>query len=307
MMLDEAISRACSTVGVIPPKGRIAPRKWVAADTAGKNGKGDGRIIYDDDRVTCVNWQTGDKATVWLKEERTVEDKRRYAQQRRKQDAEDRERAEQTAAVAGKIIASSVPGSHPYLVRKGFPEERALVAGAVDVRGIGGAYLVPDGEVAALVVPARIGGRLTSVQLIWADGTKKFLYGGDMGGAVHRLARGRDTWLCEGYATGLSLRLALEGLNRRDTVLVCFSAANIAKVAAAVRGRCFIAADNDPPPQAKPDQFGGLGAGEYFARKGGVPYLMPEATGMDINDLHQQAGIFAVQRLITGLVRGVPP
>ncbi|WP_299641045.1 toprim domain-containing protein [Devosia sp.] len=163
---------------------------------------------------------------------------------------------------------------------------------------------MPHGAKAAIVVPARIGQRLASVQLIWANGTKRFLYGGDMGGAAHRIATGGDTWLCEGYATGLSLRLALKGLNRRDTVLVCFSAANIAKVASVVRGRCFIAADHDAPPKAKPDQFGGLGAGEHFARKAERPYLMPPAEGMDVNDLHQEAGIFEVQRLISMLIRG---
>jgi putative DNA primase/helicase len=152
-------------------------------------------------------------------------------------------------------------------------------------------------------VPARIDAHVVSAQLIWGDGTKKFLYGGEMGGASHRIASGADTWLCEGYATGLSLRAALWGLNRHDTILLCFSAANIAKVAPAVRGRCFIAADNDAPPKANPDQFGGLGTGEFYARKSGRPYLMPPEQGQDVNDLHTAAGIFAVQRLISNLLR----
>lgn len=122
----------------------------------------------------------------------------------------------------------------------------------------------------------------------------------------HRIASGERTWLCEGYATGLSVRAALRGLNRRDTVLVCFSASNIVKVASTVSAH-FIAADHDAPPAAKPDQFNGLGAGEYFARKAGIPYLIPPQAGTDINDLHKSAGIFAVQRLITGLLRRVPP
>lgn len=307
MMMEEAIARACAAVGVIAPAGRLAMNKWIAADTADKNGKGDGRIICDDHRVTCVNWQTGDKFTVWLKENRTLEDRRSFAAMRAKQKADDQARARRAADIAERIVAASELATHPYLAAKGFPDERALTAPAEIIGSIGGDYLVPEGGKRAIVVPARIGARLGSVQLIWVGGTKKFLYGGDMGRAAHRIATGADTWLCEGYATGLSLRQALRGLNRRDTVLVCFSASNLVTVAAALKGRKWIAADHDAPPKTKPDQFGGLGAGEYYARKAGSPYLLPPLVGMDINDLHQRSGIFAVQRLITDLVRRIPP
>jgi putative DNA primase/helicase len=298
MTLEEAISRACASVGVVPPRGRIDMRKWVKADTTGKNGKGDGRIICDDERVTVVNWQTGDKATVWLKEERTVEDKKRYAQQRQDDRKHDEERARRAAGVAAQIIATAKPGQHPYLARKGFASEMPLVVEAAEVARIGGDYLVPEGGRSAIAVPARVGLAVKSVQLIWSDGTKKFLFGGAMGGAYHRLASGGVTWLCEGYATGLSLRAALKGLSRRDTVLVCFSASNIAKVAQSISGRCLIAADHDAPPAAKPEQFNGLGAGEFYAIKAGRPYFMPPGLGMDVNDMHQASGIFAVQKMI---------
>jgi putative DNA primase/helicase len=303
MTLEEAITQACVSVGIVPPRGHIAMRKWVKADTHAKNGKGDGRIICDDDRVTCVNWQTGDKATVWLKEERTVEDKRRYAQQRADDWQAERARADRAAGTATRIIAAAQPGPHPYLARKGFASEQPLVVADEVVARIGGDYLVPACGGAAIVVPARIGLRVTSVQLIWTDGTKKFLYGGDMGGATHRVASGLDTWLCEGFATALSLRAALKGLSRRDTILVCFSASNIARVGESIRGRRWIAADHDAPPKAKPEQFNGLGAGEFYARKAGAPYLMPPVAGMDINDMHQADGIFVVQKLISTMIR----
>lgn len=305
MTLDEAIARACASVGIVPPRGRQPMRKWIAADTLAKNGKGDGRIILDEERVTAVNWQTGDKTTVWLREERTVEDRKRYAQARRAQDAEDRKRAERAADIARQIIAAARPGPHAYLARKGFRDEQALAIAKSDVARIGGAYLVPSGAAEAIVIPARIGKRITSVQLIWEDGTKKFLYGGEMGGAAHRISTGRDTWLCEGYATALSVRAALQGLNRPSTILVCFSASNIARVADALsrQARCFVAADNDAPPAARPEQFDGMGAGEYFARKAGRPYVIPPELGTDFNDFHVDQGIFAVQRVLMKLHR----
>jgi putative DNA primase/helicase len=318
MTLNEAISQACQSVGIVPPRGQFAMRKWVKADTnSGKNGKGDGRLICDDDRVTAINWQTGDKTTVWLKENRTVEDRRRYAQQRAEDEQRDREKAARTAQTAERMVRAAKPSEHSYLKRKGFPDERPLVLAADAVRQMAGYtndrgqfvpadYLVPPAAAMAIVVPARIGQKITSAQLIWEDGTKKFLFGGEMGAASHRIATGSAAWLCEGYATGLSLRAALRGLKRRDTILVCFSAANIVKVAAEIDGQCYIAADHDAPPAAKPEQFGGLGAGEYFAQKAGKPYAMPPEQTTDFNDYHQTAGIFAVQRLVNGLLRGVP-
>lgn len=307
MTLDQAINQACATVGIVPPRGRIDMGKWVKSDVAGKgaSGKGDGRLICDEARATAMNWCTGESVTVWLNEERTPEEKRRYAEKRQDEQRLERDRSLAAAKTAEAIIAAAQPGAHSYLARKGFPAERPLIIGAEDVARIGGAYLVPDGGIAAIVVPARIGNRIASCQLIWSDGSKKFIYGGLMGGASHRISSGADTWLVEGYATGLSLRAALKGLNRRDTVLVCFSAANIAKVAATVQGRKWVCADHDAPPKAKPDQFGGLGAGEFYARQAGCRYIMPSAVGMDINDMHQDAGIFAVQKLISALSREV--
>lgn len=299
MMLDEAITRACAEVGIQPPRGAIAMRRWVLADTLdGKKGKGDGRIICDDERVTAFNWKTGDKATVWLKEQRTAVDRKRTREQIAKAADEHRRRAEKAAATAVYLMGKAKLSSHPYLARKGFPDEQAPVVSADIVRDWAGRYLVPEGAGQAIVIGAKIGDHLSSAQLIWEDGTKKFLAGGEMGGAVHRIASGRDTWLCEGFATGLSLRAVLAGLNRRDTILLCFSASNIARVASSIKGRRFIAADNDKPME----QFGGLGTGEHYARQAG-PYIMPPYEGMDINDMHRQLGIFAVQRLVSDLVR----
>lgn len=314
MILEDAIHKACADVGIQPPKGRVQHRRWTRTDilNGGASGKGDGSVIVDEDRVTGWNWQTGEMKTVWLKEDRTPEDKRRFAERRAKDEAEERRKAARAAQIAFNLVAAARQSTHPYLARKGFPDELPLTLDAEQVRDIAGFadrngeffpadYLV--GGKRAIVVPARIDRKIASVQLIWEDGTKKFLAGGAMGGASHRIATGAATWLCEGYATGLSLRAALRGLHRTDAILVCFSAANIVKVAHSIEGRCFVAADHDLPPKSNPDQFGGIGAGEFFARQAGVPYAMPSEPGTDINDLHVAAGVFAVQRLVSDLVR----
>ena len=309
MTLDEAIARACAEVGIEPPRGQIAMHRWIDTDVIGKgaSGKGDGRLICDDRRVTAWNWVEGSKATVWLagRESISAADRQKYAREVAEAERKARDRADRAASIAAQIVAAATVGRHAYLAAKGFPDETALVIGRDKLAGILEAakkkidsLITPEGYV-GLVVPARRGSAITSVQLIWEDGAKKFLAGGAMEGATHRITKGRDVWLSEGLATGLSLRAALRGLRRADTVLMCFSASNLAKVAGTISGRRYIAADHDKPLA----QFDGLGTGEHFARKSGLPYIMPPEVGQDINDLHQRDGVFAVQRLINELMR----
>lgn len=297
MNVQDAIDRACASVGIHPPR-RIAYGKWLAADTlAGKSGKGDGRVIIDDRHVCAFNWQTGVFETVWLRNDVPVKERRQIAYDVRRQEEKRKGQAERAAKAASRIIEASVSATHPYLAGKGFPQEKALVIEADYLRRHVGDYLVCGDR--AIVMPARVGNKVTSVQIIWEDGTKKFLAGGVIGGASHRIAAGSGaTWLCEGYATGLSLRSALKSLRRTDTILCCFSASNVAEVAKRVRGRCYIAADHDKAL----DQFDGLGTGEHWARVAGKPYAMPPSQG-DINDMHIREGLFAVQKLITDTVK----
>jgi putative DNA primase/helicase len=309
MMLDEAISRACAEVGIEPPRGRVDLHRWVQCNVIGKgaSGKGDGRVICDDQRATAMNWVTGDKATVWLtgREAISPADRQKYAREVAEGARKARERAHHAAEIASRIVEASTVGRHAYLAAKGFPDEPVLLIGKDRLSAIlEGArkkvdsLVTPDG-LTGIVIAARLGTAIRSVQIIWEDGTKKFLAGGAMDGATHRIAKGRETWLFEGFATGLSLRAALRGIGRTDTLLMCFSASNIAKVASSMRGRAFIAADHDRPLE----QFGGLGTGEHYARQAGLPYIMPPDVGADINDMQQQDGIFAVQRLIVDLMR----
>lgn len=302
MNVSDAIDQACAAVGIKPPRS-YKHGQWVKCDTLdGKSGKGDGRVIADDLKVVGWNWKTGEKATIWLKDRDSLTpvEKHQFAERKAKDEAEQRERAARAAHVAQTLLATAKLGTHAYLARKGFPTEQAHVLPAADVVDIGGKYLVPEGAKTALIIPARIGTRITSAQLIWEDGTKKFLAGGEMGGAVHRLSRGTETWLCEGFATGLSLRMVLKALNRSATVLCCFSASNLATVARTIEGKCFIAADHDKPLE----QFGGLGTGEHYAKVAGHPYTMPPDLGTDFNDMLMKQGIFAVQKHIATFIRG---
>jgi putative DNA primase/helicase len=207
-------------------------------------------------------------ATVDLSERR-----RRISAQR---DYEDQMRARAAQQAAEMLAAAETIAGHSYLKRKGFPDELGRVLNGT------------------LLVPMRLGKNLVNLQRIDPDGSKKFLPGGLAKRAHLIMGQRRGVgayWLCEGFATGLTLKVALGRLARRyDAVVVCFSAGNLSVVCGMFDGPRFVAADND---RSK--------AGELAAIKSNVPWVMPETVGDDFNDLHQREGIYAVCDLIRSL------
>ena len=87
-------------------------------------------------------------------------------------------------------------------------------------------------------------------------------------------AKGRNI-LCEGFATGMSVRRAMKHLRERYTIHVCFSAGNMLEVAKGLRDPLVIA-DNDP-------------MGVSTAKKIASRYWLGEA-GEDFNDTEQRIG-----------------
>jgi putative DNA primase/helicase len=294
MTLTDAMLAACAAVEIKPPRSRVMGR-WLRTDTLERNGKGDAEVIIEVDRVSAVNWQTQQRKTVYLDGKSTDSHvPRRDPERERRQEEERRE----IARTCERIVKAAIPAPHPYLAAKGFPYELGLVI--EDVRpllpsgdlGDRIARAMPEGDGPLLIVPGRIGGDVTTVQFITPEGAKKNILGGAMGGAFHRIATGRETWVCEGIATALSVRAALRLLGRSATVLAAFSASNVARVAKAIP-RAIIAADNDKPIE----HLGGLGTGEFYARQSGCEWIMPPALG-DWNDLHQRDGLRAVALLL---------
>ncbi|WP_295851006.1 toprim domain-containing protein [uncultured Xylophilus sp.] len=222
-----------------------------------------------------VQWFDDPNAKPW-----TDEEKRAWAQRRQAQQA-DRERLQQKAArEAAELMRTTVPGPHNYLHRKGLPAAQGLC--------------LPDG---GLLVPMRdmVTNELRGAQLIrWTDTeaepgvmrwVKKMTYGMRAQGAVLRLGQRNapELVLCEGYATGLSIELAIRQMRFNAAVLVCFSDSNMVHVAERTKGRRYCFADNDKS-----------GAGERAAQATGLPYCMAPTVGWDANDLHKREGLLAV-------------
>lgn len=218
-----------------------------------------------------AEWTEADKA-----EWKAKQDAARQYQARLHQKAADKARA---------LLDSCCLLRHGYLRFKGFPDERGLVT--------------PD-EV--LVIPMRVDrtNTLLGAQTIHWDAesrqwVKKMLYGMRAKGAIYRMGRyGKETVLCEGYATGLSIMAAIQMMRIDASVLVCFSAQNMRHVAAQTPGRVLIAADND---ESK--------TGERIAAEIGKPWAMPPTVGHDFNDMHMAEGLVPVCRSIMEMRREV--
>lgn len=301
MSLSDAMLDGCRAVGIEPPRKTITGQ-WVKCPVTGKaRSNTSGRVMIFDDETGGIawNWATGEQHTFRV----GGEGSRKVAAPRRDPEAERREREEREAVarVCADIVRTAEQAAHPYLERKGFPEELGLVHEAPwrhfphGPLGEAQTRAMPQGDGPWLIVPGRIGQRVATVQFIAPDGSKKNILKGVMGGASHRIASGRETWVCEGIATALSVRASLRMLGRSATVLSAFSASNVAKVAAAIPG-AIIAADHDKPVES----LHGKGTGEFYAAQSGCRWLMPPSIG-DFNDMHMSEGLRAVALHLRGI------
>jgi len=215
--------------------------------------------------------------------------------ERKRMEAEEKHEAEYRAMAAEcrRLWSNGKPcDAHPYLERKG-------------VKAYGELRTMFNGT---LMIPMMLRGVISSIQIIKADGKKKFKGGARSSGAYCKIGFENNQTdlivICEGYATAASIHEAT-GL----PVVVCFSSGNIKNVFPVVR-RHFehayiaVAADDDWQKNK---------AGETAAKSAtdsdiSADYVLPEfgdaraaetASGRsttDFNDLHRVLGLGAVKR-----------
>lgn len=256
----------------------IADGKPHRVPTVDHPRKQNGAYGFDGQSGWVQNWAVHEKAIRWRP---NLNDIRPVAVPKRDRAAEAKaefERRARARTQAREVVARCSYDLHPYLDKKGFGAERGLID--------------TDGR---LVIPMRDVGeydRVNSVQWISDDGEKKFLTGGAAKGSVFTMGAGREHWLVEGFATGLSVREALRMLHRNARVVVCFSAGNLQHVATMMGGKRFVIADNDKS-----------GTGSRVARATGLPWVMPPLEGDDANDLHLREGINSLVNLMRNLLR----
>ncbi|PVX38201.1 hypothetical protein [Janthinobacterium sp. 78] len=242
----------------------------------------DGAYFWDGRRGWVSDWSNGAEIYWYDNPDTkgfTAEDKRAWAERKSAQERRQAEVHRQASINAAAMLRACKPCEHVYLRSKQLPDVLGLV-----------------NDERELIVPMRTvdTNQLVGAQVIrWLmeerAWQKKMIYGTRAKGAVFRLGNPRalESWLVEGYATGLTLELALRQLNQQAQVLICFSASNLVHVAAQVKGRKFAFADNDKS-----------GTGERAAQQAGLLHCMSEIEGEDANDLYARAGLMAVCALI---------
>lgn len=220
--------------------------------------------------VEKVQWWNDPDSKPW-----TDAEKREWARKRREALEDKARRQREAAEKAEWIMSESRNGTHPYLAYKGFPDERAMVVGddlIIPMRDLSGKHVLG----------------LQYVTLEDNEWKKLFLPGQKSTGAVFAIGdEAPETILCEGYATGLSIALAVRKMGIRMRVVCCFSAHNIQAAAPMLEGRRFVFADNDRS-----------GTGQRVAQETGLPWVTGDNVGEDANDLHRRAGIMAVMKKI---------
>jgi putative DNA primase/helicase len=210
-------------------------------------------------------------------------------------EAAEREAAAKLAAMsAAELWASAArQGASAYLQRKGVAGEACR-------------YL-PDGSI---VLPLLRYDKpreeaLHGLQRIFADGRKRFTRGFDKPGTALRLGLvevSEPILICEGYATGLTLR---DATSRRLPVFVAIDAGNLGHVATLVRqlhpeSPLLICADDDWHTQGNPGRAKALEAARALDNaRFTYPMFMLGQRGekdTDFNDLALRCGVGVVRK-----------
>lgn len=244
--------------------------RWVRTPTTDHPRSRNGAYKYMGDVGFVQNHATQVEVSVW-KPEKPSEIKIDHKAILQRVSEEDKKRAverKKAADKAQRILDESELAAHPYLKRKGFEDLKGNVWNDM------------------LVIPMRIGKNLVGAQLIDPEGGKKFLKGQQTNNACFVMGQGNPIY-CEGYATGLSLMKALTVGKMRKSVIVCFSAGNLKRMAIDPAG--FVVADNDESL-----------TGERVAKETGLKYWMSDTLGEDYNDFQMRVGLFRSIQALKG-------
>ncbi len=240
-----------------------------------KPGRRSGWYVLHLDRLPAGafgSWKTGEVQTWSAKprEQMTARERadvRARIEQAKRQQRTERQRQQQTAAERAADIwdhCAPAPSNHPYLIAKGIEAHGARV----DQRGY-------------LVIHATDGERITTLQFIAANGTKRFLPGGRISGCWSLIQgeKAGPILIGEGFATLATLRQ-----ETRSPAVVAFNAGNLLPVANAIRrlhphDEIILCGDDDRWTLGNP----GATKARAAALAIGAKLVMPDFSGMDLS------------------------
>lgn len=247
--------------------------RWTRVPTTDKPHSKNGAYIYDGHSGAVQNWALHEKPVAWR--DKDAKHDPQVATRRVKANVDLESRHKQAAGKAAWILSQCKKQTHPYMAKKGFPNEKVNVWNG------------------RMVIPMRINGSLTGLQLISEDGKKTFLTGQKNKGAATVIDNKGKIILCEGVATAMSIRRALKTTRTRYTIVICFSAGNILEMSK-VYPECYVVADNDA-------------VGTRVARKTGKLWCTVPQAGEDFNDFELRVGAEQAGKYLTAAIPlGVP-
>jgi len=244
-----------------------------------KRSKKNGAYYFEESFGWCMDWMVHDRPQIWITD-KEVDHKEIQIKIRKSQEKYSQERAKANQEAIKKaeyMLANCKQEVSTYLASKGFKEMCFNM------------YFEADKD-PLLCVPMRINGKLSGLQVIAPDGSKKFIFGTNASMATFDIGQGANVLLTEGLATAFSLQQVLATIKHPYTIKVCFSAGNMLKVAKQNKDAILIL-DNDLSM-----------TGQKVGIDSGCRYYLPPVCGDDLNDECNRSGIFAVSQKLKKLV-----
>jgi putative DNA primase/helicase len=248
----------------------IVHDRWTRVPTKDKPHSKNGAYIWDGRSGAIQNWAIHEKPVTFKGKEEFRITESEWRNKKAKSEADRKLKNNRAIKTAKDLLDNATKKSHPYMAKKGFPDFK------VPVFTMGLVFPELAKYDGCMLLPMRIGDKLVGCQTISQDGTKKFLYGQITKGAELVIDNKGRHILCEGYATAMSVRRALQSVKKRYTIHVCFSAANIIQMAQ-LYNTCMIVADNDD-------------TGLRTAKKTGRSFWLSPVAGEDFNDFELRVG-----------------
>jgi len=261
------------SMGLIPRA--IEPGKWIRCPTQTHPRSSNGSYKMADDCQVgwAIDFAVQSEPLMWRAESTELPRIDRSAIAKRQRNLEIERQKASRAAAEYYMTCEPVRGSHPYLDKK--------------CLSMVGCYGLKRDKSGALIVPMMIGKKLSSLQKICLDGSKRFWPGAVTRGATYTIERAGAplTVLCEGLATGLSLYASIPTAR----VVVAFSSGNLVPASECVpRGMAVVAADNDRQTEQRIGLNPGVRAANQAAEIIGCGVAIPQCDGTDWNDFYNE-------------------
>lgn len=232
------------------------------------------------------DWRTGIKETFHSREIESLSPKDRSIIRQKQEEITRKIQCKQEEAKkkAVELYTRAQPPdpNHPYLVRK---------------------KIEPRGEIKqldnALIIPLwDINKNINGLQFIHENGEKIFLKGSSLKEHFFRIGSDFPLYICEGYATGVSIYKAIEG---EGSVIIAFNAGNLKSVAKVFRNNfpnadIIICSDNDRWTKGNPGVTKAIETAKEVLAKIAIPHFKDTSTKpTDFNDLLILEGVAKVR------------